>query len=249
MQVLVGLTVKLSNNIISFFMPTVIDLHVHTTNGSSDSSLSPEDMVLEAKRLGPLGICLTEHNAPWDPHHFADFVKKHDILLIRGIEVDTDMGHVLVFGLENYVSGISQITELRRAVSEVGGFMVTAHPFRNLQDVRPNNGPLLYRDGTVLPGSVEEASKHPVFGLVDAIEVANGGTVDGENVFAWKVARHLNYPNTGGSDAHSIHGLGRCTTVFEDHIRSEEEFIEALRSGRFYAAHGMRSGTPQAFFG
>ena len=74
-------------------------------------------------------------------------------------------------------------------------------------------------------------------------------TVDGENVFAWKVARHLNYPNTGGSDAHSIHGLGRCTTVFEDHIRSEEEFIEALRSGRFYAAHGMRSGTPQAFFG
>ena len=230
-------------------MATVIDLHVHTTKGSSDSSLSPEEMVLEAKRLGLPGLCITEHNAPWDRHEFADFAYKHDLLLIRAVEVDTDMGHVLVFGLDSYVSGISKIEELRRVVKKVGGFMVTAHPFRGVRDSRPNASPYLYRNGVKVPTSPEEGAQHPVFGLVDAVEVANGGTVDDENALAWQVAQHLSLKSTGGSDAHSLHGLGRCTTVFEDDIRSEEEFIKALRFGRYYSAVGLRAGKIQPFLG
>jgi predicted metal-dependent phosphoesterase TrpH len=230
-------------------MATVVDLHVHTSKGSSDSSLSPQDMVLEAKRLGLPGLCITEHNAPWDRHEFTHFAHKHDLLLIRGVEVDTDMGHVLVFGLDTYVSGISQISELRRLVNEVNGFMVVAHPFRSLHDLRPNSRPLLYKNGLALPANAEEGARHPVFDLVDAIEVANGSTVDGENGFAWQVAQKLGRKGTGGSDAHSVHGLGRCTTVFEDDIRSEEEFIRALQGGRFHAASGFRAGKLQAFLG
>lgn len=230
-------------------MATVIDLHVHTTKGSSDSSLSPQEMVQEAKRLGLPGLCITEHNAPWDRHEFTDFARKHDLLLIRGVEIDTDMGHVLVFGLDSYVSGISQISELRRVVDEKEGFMVTAHPFRGIHSPGGIRRPLLYKDGVSLPSSVEEASQHPVFGLADAIEVANGNTVDGENAFAWQVAQRLSFKSTGGSDAHSLHGLGRCSTVFEDDIRSEEEFIQALRKGRYYAAYGLRAGNLQPFLG
>ena len=230
-------------------MATVIDLHVHTTHGSSDSSLSPEDMVLEAKRLGLPGICITEHNAPWDRHKFADFAYKHDLLLIRAVEVDTDMGHVLVFGLDTYVSGINQIAELRRVVGDIGGFMVSAHPFRGIHNPSGNSRPMIYRNGGPLPTSIEEGASHPVFGQVDAIEVANGGTVDGENGFAWEVARHLGAKCTGGSDAHSVHGLGRCTTVFQDEITSEEEFIQALKAGRFYSAFGLRAGQLQPFSG
>lgn len=237
------------SNTMDSFMGTVIDLHVHTTKGSSDSSLSPEEMVLEAKRLGLPGLCITEHNAPWDRHEFTAFARKHDLLLVRGVEVDTDAGHVLVFGLDNYVSGISQIRELRRVVEEIEGFMVIAHPFRGIYDPRPNANPMLYRDGSDLPSDPKEGADHPVFSLVDALEVANGGTVDGENTFAWQVAQHLGMKGTGGSDAHSVHGLGRCTTVFEDNIRSEEEFIQALRMGRYHAAYGLRAGSVKPFHG
>ena len=230
-------------------MATVIDLHVHTTHGSSDSSLTPEDMVLEAKRLGLQGVCITEHNAPWDRHLFAEFSYKHDILLIRAVEVDTDMGHILVFGLDSYVSGINQIDELRRVVTKVGGFMVSAHPFRGIYNPSGNSRPMIYRDGGPLPNSAPEAADHPVFSNVDAIEVANGGTIDQENGFAWEVAEHLGVKGTGGSDAHSVHGLGRCTTVFQDKITSEQQFIDALKAGRFYPGFGLRAGQLQPFTG
>ena len=230
-------------------MATIIDLHVHTTRGSSDSSLSPEEMVQEAKRLGLPGLCITEHNAFWDRREFTDFARKYDLLLIRGVEIDTDMGHVLVFGLESYVSGISQMSELRRVVDESEGFVITAHPFRGIHSPGGISRPLLYKDDVSLPSSVEEAAQHPVFGFVDAIEAANGNTIDGENVFAWKVAQRLSRNSTGGSDAHSIHGLGRCSTVFENDIRSEDEFIQALRKGRYYAAYGLRAGNLQPFLG
>jgi len=241
------LTLLLLNHTMSPLM--VIDLHVHTTKGSSDSSLSPHDMVAEAKRLGLPGLCITEHDFSWDRHEFIDFARKHDLLLIRGIEVTTNMGHVLVFGLDNYVAGISDIRELRRVVDERDGFMITAHPFRGLHDPGQGRKPLIYKDSLSIPTSIEEAGLHPVFGLVDAVEVANGNTIDADNAYASSVGRSLGLGGTGGSDAHSINGLGQCFTVFEDDIRSEQEFIQALRSGRYYAAHGLRIGNIQPFPG
>jgi hypothetical protein len=59
----------------------------------------------------------------------------------------------------------------------------------------------------------------------------------------------LNLKTTGGSDAHSVHGLGRCTTVFPDDIHSEAEFIDALKNGRYYAGYGLRAGHVQPFNG
>ena len=217
-------------------MARLFDMHIHTTKGSSDSNLSPEDMVLEAERLGFFGICITEHNGPWDRHEFQRFSARHNVVLIRAMEVDTDMGHILAFGLNSYLPGISDARELRKAVDEVGGFIVSAHPFRGLLDRRPNSRPLLYKGMPSVPSTVEEAAMHPVFGLVDAVEVANGATSDDENRFALAVARTLGLKATGGSDAHSMHGIGRCITVFENDVHDGDQFINALRLGSFYSA-------------
>ena len=216
-------------------MAQLFDMHVHTTRGSSDSNLTPEEMVLEAERLGFLGLCITEHSGPWDRHEFQEFAQQHSQVLIRAMEVETDMGHILAFGLGSYVSGIADVRRLRKAVDEVGGFIISAHPFRGLHNTVASYRPLLYK-GAALPTTVEEASQHPVFGLVDAVEVANGGTSDTENRFAMSVAGHLDLKVTGGSDAHSQHRLGRCLTAFEAQIRTEEEFMNELRSGAFYPA-------------
>ena len=239
-------------------MARLFDMHVHTTKGSSDSNLSPEDMVREAERLGFFGLCITEHSGPWDQHEFQAFAAQHNQVLIRAMEVDTDMGHILAFGLNRYLPGIDKVQELRRAVTEAGGFIVSAHPFRGLYSPRPANKPLIYKDMPSLPSTVEEASGHPVFSLVDAVEVANGGTSEQENSFALQVANHLDIKVTGGSDAHSQHGLGRYVTVFDGEISSQEEFMNALRTRQFYPAvlnpnnrstQGTWVPTPEPFTG
>lgn len=228
-------------------MARIFDLHVHTTNGSSDSSLSPEEMVQEAERLGLRGLCLTEHSGPWDRHEFEAFAKSRNLVLIRGMEADTDMGHVLAFGLDRYQSGMEQVAGLRRAVDEVGGFIVTAHPFRGVRNPLHAGLPLLYKDGLPIPTTVEEAASHPVFKLVDAVEVANGGTVDSENTLACQVASHLGIHCTGGSDAHSATGLGKYVTVFEDEVNNEQEFLTALRGGHYYPATWLSTGRLGSF--
>jgi hypothetical protein len=224
-------------------MAQIFDLHIHTTKGSADSSLSPEDLVLESERLGLRGLCLTEHSGPWDRHEFQRFADRHNVVLVRAMEVDTDLGHMLAFGLDRYQSGFHRAQELCRAANAAGGFVITAHPFRGVLGKHMPDRPYLYRslEGP-LPKSPEEALDHPVFKLAHAVEVANGGTADEENRFAMEVAELLGMPLTGGSDAHSVHGLGSYVTAFQDEITSEAEFLTALHSKSFYPAVGLREG-------
>ena len=224
-------------------MARLFDLHIHTTKGSSDSSLTPEDLILEADRLGLRGLCLTEHSGPWDRHEFKRFASLHSVVLIRAMEVETDFGHMLAFGLDGYQAGFNKASELRKAATAAGGFVITAHPFRGVLSGSSRKHALIYQSiPDPLPESPEQAIDHPVFKLADAVEVANGGTADNENAFAMTVAGLLGMPVTGGSDAHSIHGIGKFVTAFRDDISNETEFLAALHAGAFYPAVGLRSG-------
>jgi PHP family Zn ribbon phosphoesterase len=111
--------------------------------------------------------------------------------------------------------------------------------------------PYLYRSlpDEPMPEQPEDALDHPVFKLAHAIEVVNGGTADAENDFAMQVAGLLKMPVTGGSDAHSVHGLGKYVTSFEDEINNEAEFLKALHSGQFFPAVGLRTGQLQPYTG
>ena len=224
-------------------MARVFDLHIHTTKGSSDSSLNPEELILEAERLGLRGLCITEHSGPWDRREFEQFAGRHSVVLVRAMEVESDLGHMLAFGLDRYQPGFNRAAELRSAADAAGGFVVSAHPFRAVLSQPSRDRALLYQSvPDPLPRQPEDALGHPVFKLAHAVEVANGGTVDQENAFAMRVAGLLGLPVTGGSDAHSVHGLGRFVTAFRDEVNNEREFLAALHSGKFYPAVGLRSG-------
>jgi hypothetical protein len=224
-------------------MAKVFDLHIHTTKGSSDSSLKPDELILEADRLGLRGLCITEHSGPWERHEFQRFASLHSVVLVRAMEVETEMGHMLAFGLDRYQAGFNKAAELRKAADAAGGFVIIAHPFRATLNQKRKENALLYQ--TVpgpLPQKPEDALSHPVFKLAHAVEVVNGGTRDEENDFAMRVASMLRLPVTGGSDAHSTHGLGKFVTAFGDEINNEQEFLAALHTGKFYPAVGLRSG-------
>ena len=226
---------------------SIFDLHVHTVRGSSDSSLTPEQLVERAGQIGLDGICLTEHSGGWDDQKLREAFEGSGITVVRGLEVETEMGHVLVFGLHLYVHGINKIDRLRHAVDRAGGVMVSAHPFRNLFNPPPLNINLVFRSVNGRPRTADEAIGHPLFQVVDEIEVANGSNMSKENDFALDVAHLLGWVGTGGSDAHSNQGLGKCVTVFDGDVRSESDLIEALRAKAFKPAQGLHVGKLEPF--
>jgi predicted metal-dependent phosphoesterase TrpH len=215
-------------------MPYAIDMHIHTTAGSADSNLRPAVLRQRATMLGLHGVQITEHFRVWNQFEADEFVAGVDLLAFRGMEWNTELGHILVLGIDTYRPEIRSAAELRRYVVDRGGFMIAAHPFRHAFD------PIaaLWKAHKQSDVSVEAAARHPVFEFVDAVEVLNGASTDKENDLAACVAAKLGLPGVGGSDAHYAEDVGRAVTRFAEPISSEGELIDVLRSGGFRAARG-----------
>ncbi len=223
---------------------TIVDMHMHTVRGAADSSLTIEGLVEEARRIGLTGVNISEHDRVWERPQMEEFRQSSGLFVSQGMEVSTDMGHMIVLGLDHYVTGIRRAQELRRVLDKVGGFMIVAHPFRYFFDpvhFQRNGQPAF--DMT----PAEAAEQMPVFQLVDEVEVANGGSTQRENEFALAVAQVLGMRGTGGSDCHSIQGIGCFSTVFEEKLRSQAHMLELLRARRFYAAEGLNKGAMASF--
>ena len=200
-----------------------IDLHVHTFPASPCSSASVDHLIEAARETGLSGICLTDHNHVWDADQVAALRQKHGFCVLRGNEITTDQGDILVFGLEEDVQGIVSLPALREIVIRAGGFMIAAHPFR---------GFLVFGAGE-LGLTVEKAMDRTLFRHVDAVEVLNGKVTQKENRFAAAVAEGLGMPVSGGSDAHEVHEVGQYATRFPSAIRNETDLLYALKSGDY----------------
>ena len=204
----------------------VIDLHTHTRFGSSCSYMYPEEMVRQVKRLGLDGVCITEHNHSWSPADLRSLSEECGVVVLGGVEVATDLGEFLVFGVHQTSWSIPTAEELRRIVDEAGGVMIAAHPFRDVTSSYSED-------------AVEEFTHRQVFKLVDAAEVFNGRSTRRETNFGYDVLRRIGLKGTGGSDAHAVHAVGECVTVFDNPVASEAELVAELKSGRFKAVHRM----------
>jgi predicted metal-dependent phosphoesterase TrpH len=214
----------------------ILDMHVHTNVGSYDSNLSPLELIRRSKASGLDGVVVTEHDRGWDVNLARQLAREHDFLILCGMEVSTDLGHVLVYGLEEYVSGILYAETLRQVVDKVQGIMFAAHPYRRA--FMNTNGRWDAPKPTL---TVQEAADRTIVQLVDGLEVYNGATGDRENAMAVAVKEYVGMRGIGGSDAHSEHGLGCCATAFDRPVRNERELIEELRAGRFRAITRLQS--------
>jgi predicted metal-dependent phosphoesterase TrpH len=220
-----------------------VDVHLHTSRGSSDSNLAPKDLVARANEIGIGAVCITEHDTMWemrDMPELADLTSDDGVRFLRGMEVTTDMGHIGVFGLPRYVGGIYKLAELRKVIDVEGGILIANHPFRYKLDPRfsfinPDHEP-------IDPNFPERAAKLEIFKMVDAIEVLNGACSEEENVFALKVARILGIAEVAGSDSHSAGSIGCVTTLLEDPIVDERGLIEQIKAHRSKAGRGLMKG-------
>ena len=204
----------------------IIDLHAHS-DASEDSRAPLETYLkwLQRKRdLLPIdGIVLTEHRQ-WDPR--ADYRALEDqygILILRGAEVETDYGHVLVYGVTDEMTARFDFANVRLPAQEVisevtrmGGVAAPCHP------------------GRPTIGLCEHyaAGKPPLEGVI-AVEALNGGSRKGENERVHDLIERYGYGAFGGSDAHLVSLIGICATELDDEVRTVEELVTALKGGRY----------------
>jgi predicted metal-dependent phosphoesterase TrpH len=200
----------------------IIDLHTHTLVGSDDSYIDIDELAERAKESGLDGVCITDHEWFWKQSTIERFCRELDFLILPGVEMNTEDGHFLVFGLEKYVFGMHRTGFLKRELDKVGGVMVLAHPYRRN---------MYY--GEEVEDSVKRYSKRSFFDLVDIIETYNGRATEKQTRFSQLLSQQLNLKGTGGSDAHQLTDIPSCATFFEKDISNVRELITELKAGRF----------------
>ena len=207
----------------------LIDLHLHTYPKSDDSFMEADELIEAAKSNGLDGICLTEHDAFWSRDEINALSRKHNFLVLSGCEINTDAGHLLVFGLEEYVFGFHKPAFLRTALKQKGALAIAAHPYRRRFLEEPGRQPEARAE------MLRRAGGESMFKFCHAIESVNGrGTAD-ENCFSQDLGEQLGIKMTGGSDAHKLEQLGTAATHFEHPISGLDDLIQELREGRFEA--------------
>ena len=191
----------------------LIDLHCHTKVHSPCSALTPDALVRAAQVRGLDGVCITEHDALWPLAEIEMLARTMQFLVLRGMEVTTEVGHVLVFGASRHDLAMATLAELHRFVRAEGALIYLAHPSRRYGSLPPDD----------------------LAAVFDSVEVQNGTEGMLQNDNAERLARGLRLPGIGGSDAHSVREVGICATQFDADIRDEASFLAALRSGAYEA--------------
>jgi predicted metal-dependent phosphoesterase TrpH len=204
----------------------LIDLHNHTYPKSDDSFLSADELADAARSAGLDGVCITEHDDFWSPDDAADLTRRHGILVLPGTEINTDAGHVLVFGLRRYRFGMHKPSFLRAEADRLGAVLIAAHPYRRRYLEDPASDPLVRSE------MLARAIADPQLRLFDAIESFNGRGSSNENLFAHDLNQTLRLPGIAGSDAHRLHQVGTAATRFERRITSLDDLIAEIRAGR-----------------
>jgi predicted metal-dependent phosphoesterase TrpH len=117
----------------------LIDLHCHTRVHSACSALTPDALARAARARGLDGVCITEHDALWDLNAIRRVAAEMDFLVLRGMEVTTEVGHVLVFGAREHHPAMATLDELRIRARDDGALMFLAHPGRRYGAMPPGD--------------------------------------------------------------------------------------------------------------
>lgn len=197
----------------------IIDLHNHTTRYSLCSRIIPEVLVEIYVERGIDGLCITEHNSVWPEESRRTLTRgyENEITIFFGMEVDTEIGHVLLFGegLERFV-GIYNLQHLAEFADKEGVALVWAHPFRWSS-----------------PDHFSHKKLKEITARVDAVELYNGNLAPELIELTGKTLTPYGVNFTGGSDTHSSLMALKYATKFETTITNSTELAAALKEGLY----------------
>lgn len=195
-----------------------IDLHCHSWF-SGDGVSSPESLIAAARKKGLQGFALTDHNTSDGCRYLLDkgLLREDgkpvdDFVIIPGVEVTTEEGHLLCLGvILPYLKG-TPAAEVCKLVHELGGIAIPPHPYD------------LFRAG--IRQSVLETLD------IDALEVFNAATtLKRYNRMAFEYATMKGLPMTAGSDAHHESAMGTAYTILHATDFSVKGLLHQITQG------------------
>lgn len=204
------------------------DLHVHTRHSgpvdlpglrhlSRECYSEPMKVYETAKRRGMDLVTITDHDTvegALQLAHLPDF--------IVGEEVTLDLGegrqiHLGVWDLDEQRH--EQVQARRRDPESLFAWLAEErlpacvnHPF------------------SPFTGARDPKDFRRAFGGLNLVETQNGMMPRATNEFAHRASRRLGLSGVGGSDAHTLAGIGRAFTTVP-RADSREEFLDGLRAG------------------
>ena len=219
------------------------EIHCHTQETSKCGRSPAREMVRAYKDKGFSGLVITDHfiNGNSYANDPETWEEKMDVFL-RGWraakQAGDEMGLNVYFGLEythlggngeDYlVLGIKpehldrelrdcdkwSIEYLCRAVHQLGGIVIRAHPYRQAGYIG--------RVGIQRPGLE-----------IDAVEVFNGGNAsDSYNLQAFEMALREGKPMTAGSDTHQVETTASAYIGFETEAADYADLCARIREGK-----------------
>ena len=191
-------------------MPLKIDLHVHT-NYSYDGFTKIDEAIARAKHRGLNGIAITDHDTIEGALNALEM--KTDIIIIPGIEISTEKGHIIALGVIKQIPPRLTLLETVTEIRKQCGIVVVPHPYEFFYH---GIGPRETR--FIKPEAIEVInSSSPILSLTKNLNQ--------------KLAESLNAAKVAGSDSHIPETIGNAYTTMRTNSTRLEGIIQAIENG------------------
>ena len=184
-----------------------LDLHIHSCY-SEDAEGTPKEIISSLKKKGLQGVAITDHNTVKGALQAVKIAPK-DFLVIPGIEISTQDGHLLGLNIQEPVQRGLSVEETVDLILEKGGLPVVPHLFRNMSGIKLAKFQLI------------------VSRLV-TMEVFNGCSLPKTNIKTARIAHQYKLGGTGGSDSHHPNYAGSAYTLVDTTEISIDAVLSAL---------------------
>jgi predicted metal-dependent phosphoesterase TrpH len=184
-----------------------IDLHVHTIY-SSDSFITPKQLLFYAKKRGLDGVAITDHDKL---DSALKICRQTDFLIMPGMEISSADGHIVALNVRDTIPRGLPSEETVERIHQAGGIAIACHP------------------ATFFKGSLGEH----ITSNFDAIEVINSSAFPFRysQKRSEKLASRLGVARVAGTDAHFAPEIGYAFTLI-DAEPDIGEIANAIKNGK-----------------
>jgi predicted metal-dependent phosphoesterase TrpH len=200
------------------------DLHIHS-NFSNDGKSTVEEIIDAAVKRGLGCIAITDHNS-FDAYPAAKDNGK--VIVIPGIEVSAEEGHILAYGVHRSIKRGMTIKETIDAIHEAGGVAFAAHPYRWWSGL---------------------GEKNVIGNSFDGIEARNARSTASSNRRSEALAARVGKPVSAGSDAHTPEFVGEGIVELPDNIQTWQDALKAIMDGKAKPSSSNRRPTVTIRYG
>ena len=171
-----------------------LDLHIHSQY-SEDGTGSPKEIIKILQKKGLQGMAITDHNNI-EGGLKAQKVAPEDFIVIPGVEISTNKGHIIAFNIKENIKKNLSVEETIEKIIDIGGIPTVPHLFRSMSGIKTSNLKKIHKK-------------------IPAIEVFNSCSDPKTNLKTIKIAKNFNLGGIGGSDSHIPEYVGHGYTIID----------------------------------